>query len=407
MEVPKAYVALLAVAVLLSVMSVAYSYSLMSEVRGLLSRQADVLSSVQADVSELRSGVSLLSAEFKTLRDLVGGLSVKYEELSGRLKGVKYPFMVADSVGRTVVIKYEPVRLISVGPALTEVLFALGVGDRVVGVDRFSNYPPVLSDLIGNGSVKVVGDAFSLNVELVASLRPDVIFIAYSTQLERYIKTLSDLGFTVYVVRVDDVSDVYNAVLALGFVVNRVDEALKLVDSSMSEMVATYMAVCEYLNRTGAGRLSVYWEVFPDYWTLGGNAFQSSVVEYAGGVNVFANTSMTWFTASPESVISLNPSVIIISYNYGAFGSYQDLVSRIASRPGWESVRAVRDGRVYVVGGVAEDVLSRPGPRLALAVKVLARILYPGAFNITQVPVFVGDDVIAGWGLLKDGLTGS
>ncbi|MEM0015041.1 MAG: ABC transporter substrate-binding protein [Zestosphaera sp.] len=407
MEVPKAYVALLAVAVLLSVISVAYSYSLMSEVRGLLSRQADVLSSVQADVSELRSGVSLLSAEFKTLRDLVGGLSVKYEELSGRLKGVKYPFMVTDSVGRTVVIKYEPVRLISVGPALTEVLFALGVGNRVVGVDRFSNYPPVLSDLIGNGSVKVVGDAFSLNVELVASLRPDVIFIAYSTQLEKYIKTLSDLGFTVYVVRVDDVSDVYNAVLALGFVVNRVDEALKLVDSSMSEMVATYMAVCEYLNRTGAGRLSVYWEVFPDYWTLGGNAFQSSIVEYAGGVNVFANTSMTWFTASPESVISLNPSVIIISYNYGAFGSYQDLVSRIASRPGWESVRAVRDGRVYVVGGVAEDVLSRPGPRLALAVKILARILYPGAFNITQVPVFVGDDVIAGWGLLKDGLTGS
>lgn len=407
MSIPKVYAVLLAVALLLSLTSTILSYALMSEMRELISRQASVLSSVQADVSELQGRVGLLSAEFKNLENLIGGLGSRYEELSESLKRVKYPLVVTDSIGRTVVVRYEPTRLISVGPALTEILFDLGVGDKIVGVDKFSNYPSILNDLIKNGSIKVVGDALSLNVELAASLRPDVIFITYSAQLEKYVKTMSDLGLTVYVVRIDDVSDVYNAILTLGLAVNKVDKALKLVDSLANEMVSTYTAVCRYLNETGVGRLSVYWEVFPDYWTLGGKTFQNSIVEYAGGLNVFANTSMTWFTASPESVIDLNPSVIIVSYNYGVFGSYQDLISRIASRPGWGSINAVRDGRIYVVGGIAEDVLSRPGPRLILAAKILARILYPEAFNLTRVPSFINDDVIAEWGLLQKDTAGS
>jgi iron complex transport system substrate-binding protein len=71
----------------------------------------------------------------------------------------------------------------------------------------------------------------------------------------------------------------------------------------------------------------------------------------------------------------------------------------IASRPGWSNITAVREGRVYVLGGVIEDIVSRPGPRLGVAVEVLARILYPGAYNITQVPSFIDENVVSGWGV--------
>ncbi len=399
MSISRVYTVFLATALLLSITAVAISYVLIGEIREGLLTQGRMLSSLQSDFSELRDRISLLGTEMESLRVLAEELGLKYSELSEGLGGVRYPFMLTDSTGRTVFIRHEPVRVVSVGPAITEILFAIGVGDRVVGVDRFSNHPPALNELINNGTIKLVGDAFTLNVELVVSLRPDVVFLTYSAQLEKYVKTLSDLGVTVYVIKVDEMSDAYNAVLALGLVMNRVEESLKLVEEIADRVVETYMTVNAYLNETGSSKASVYWEVFPDYWTLGGNAFQNDLVEYAGGVNVFVNTSMTWFTASPESVIDLNPSVILISYSYGVFGSYQDLIDRISSRPGWGGIAAVRDGRVYVVGGIVEDVLSRPGPRVALGVEILARVLYPEAFNLTQVPHFIDDEVLTAWGL--------
>lgn len=401
MSISSVYTVFLATALLLSITAVVISYVLISEIREGLSAQGEMLSSLQSDVSELRNRISLLSTGVEDLRVLAEGLGLKYSELSKGLGGVKYPFMLTDSAGRTVFIRHEPVRVVSVGPAITEILFAIGVGDRVVGVDRFSNYPPILNELINNDTIKLVGDAYTLNIELVISLRPDVVFLTYSAQLEKYIKILSDLGVTVYVIKVDEMSDTYNALLTLGLVMNKVEESLKLVEEITNSVIETYMTVNAYLNKTRGTKVSVYWEVFPEYWTLGGNTFQNDIVEYAGGVNVFANTSMTWFTASPESVINLNPSVILISYNYGVFGSYQDLIDGISSRPGWGSVTAVKDGRIYVIGGHAEDVLSRPGPRVALGVEILARVLYPKAFNLTQVPNFIDDEVVTAWGLLQ------
>lgn len=395
----KIYVALLLIVLVFSVVSFTINYLMINEVRNILLKQELVLSKVQANVSELQGSINSLSGKTNELSNLVKSLQASYEELSSKLRGVKYPLVITDSIGRTVYVRYEPSRVVSVGPSLTEILFSLGSGDKIVGVDRFSNYPPVINELIERGVVKVVGDAFTLNVELIASLRPDVVFLTYSAQIERYVKTLTDLGICVYVVKVEDFGDVYNAVMSLGIIMNKADSALELLSNITGRVMNTYTRVINYLNTTGTPRVSVYWEIFPDYWTLGGNTFQNSMIVYAGGENIFGNTSLSWFVASPESIIDLNPSVILLSYNYGMFGTPQDLIGMIASRPGWSNITAVREGRVYVLGGVIEDIVSRPGPRLGVAVEVLARILYPGAYNITQVPSFIDENVVSGWGV--------
>lgn len=395
----KIYAVLLSVVLVFSVASFVINYLMISEVREILLKQELTLSKVQANVSGLQEVVSSVSGKAEELGSLVRGLQLRYEELSEELKKVKYPLVMSDSIGRTVFINYEPSRVVSVGPSLTETLFALGLGNRVVGVDRFSNYPPSLNELVKEGSVKIVGDAFTLNVELIASLKPDIVFLTYSAQIEKYVKTLSDLGICVYVVRVEDFGDVYNVVMSLGIIMNRVDAALKLLNNITSRVAETYSRVSSYLNSTGAARVRVYWEVFPDYWTLGGNTFQNSLIVYAGGENVFGNTSLTWFMATPESVIDLNPSVILVDYSYGVFGTPQDLIERIASRPGWSNITAVKEGKIYVLGGMVEDIVVRPGPRLGLAVEILARILYPGAYNIAQVPNYIDESVVSGWGI--------
>ncbi|MEO3993195.1 MAG: helical backbone metal receptor [Desulfurococcaceae archaeon TW002] len=396
----KVYVALLLIVLAFSIVSFIINYILINEVRDILLKQESALGRVQSNVSELQELVSSLNRRTEEVGDVIRELQLRYEELSNKLREVKYPLVMTDSIGRTVFINYEPLRIVSVGPSITETLFALGLGDRVVGVDRFSNYPPTLTELIEKGTIKVVGDAFTLNIELIASLKPDVVFLTYSAPLEKYVKTLSDLGICVYVIRVEDIGDVYNVIMSLGLITNRVDAALKLLNDLTGRIMTTYSRIASYLNTTGAFKVSVYWEVFPDYWTFGGNTFQNSIVTYAGGENIFGNTALTWFIATPESVVNLNPSIILISYNYGMFGTPQDLIGMVSSRPGWSNITAIKSGRVYVLGGAVEDIVSRPGPRLGLAIEILTRIFYPEVYNITQVPSFVDENVVSMWGII-------
>jgi len=158
----KIYVALLLVVLVFGIVSFTINYLMINEVRNILLKQETVLGKVQANVSELQESINSLSKRVNELGNLVKNLQASYEELSSKLKEVKYPLVITDSIGRTVYVKYEPSRVVSVGPSLTEILFSLGSGDKVVGVDKFSNYPPVINELIEKGVVKVVGDAFTL-----------------------------------------------------------------------------------------------------------------------------------------------------------------------------------------------------------------------------------------------------
>ena len=363
------------------------------------------LANVNRSMDITWSKLSELSTLLATLATNVSKVSLKYGELEKSLimikeyiASLKYPMAVTDALGRQVIITHEPERIVSAAPSITEILFAIGAGDKVVGVDKYSNYPPIVNELVKNGTIEVIGGFSTVNVEKIALLRPDVVFLTTGVQ-EKFIKELASMGITVYVLSDKSIEDVFTDILMIGIIVNKADNAVKLVDELKTRLMKTYLAVREYLNKTNTQPLKVYFEVYPDYWTIGRNSFINDIIVLAGGENIFSDVETPYFPASPEEIINRNPDVILTTAMYGSFGPPENLINRIKLREGWSNITAVKEGRVYVFKGALEDIMIRPGPRVAIAVEVLARVLYPEAFNISSVPSVVDDNVVKSWGI--------
>ncbi|MCD6323539.1 MAG: ABC transporter substrate-binding protein [Desulfurococcales archaeon] len=372
-----------------------------AELNTLKSSVSDVRSrvgSIGSDVASLQSRIESLASELSNLKAGESSLQDEVASLKEEVKLAKYPMTLTDALGRTVTLYRRPEKIVSVVPSFTEILFLIGAGKNVVGVDQFSNYPPVVNQLKKNGSLKVVGGFSTINIEALLKLKPDLVIMTGGVQ-DRYVKELSDMGVPVIVLKSGSISDIFSDIMILGALTDHEGEALKLVEWMRNTIIQTHEAVVNYLNKTGGKEVKVYYELFPDYWTMGRNSYITDMISLAGGENIFGNITKYYFVASPEAVIAANPDVIIINYNYGQFGSPDTLVHRIASRSGWGNVTAVREGRIYVMQGAVEDIMVRPGPRAALGVAILARIFYSHAFGLESVPEVINETVLQSWGL--------
>ncbi len=363
------------------------------------------LNSVQSNVKKLSNTVKSVTAEVKSLAERLASVTSNITLIQDQIKVVqkqvesmRYPLTLTDALGRQVTIPYKPQRIVSTAPSITEILFLVGAGSNVVGVDKFSNYPPVVKELVKNGTIKVVGGFSTLNIEAILMLKPDIVFMTTGVQ-ERYAKELAGMGVTVFVLPSRDMADVFSDILTVGLITGHFNKALKVVEEMRNIITSTRLKVEEYLNKTGGKPVKVYYEIYPDYWTVGRTSFINDIITLAGGVNIFENETTSYFVASPEAVIAANPDVILMNYNYGYFGTVNDLIKRITSREGWANITAIKDGRIYVFSGVAEDIMVRPGPRAALAIALMARVLYPQAFGITVVPHNINETVMQEWGI--------
>lgn len=371
----------------------------------------DALANVNKSIDITWSKLNELNRLLFTVATNVSKVSLKYSKLERSLimlkeyvTSLKYPMAVTDALGRQVIITHEPERIVSAAPSITEILFAIGAGDKVVGVDEYSNYPPVVRELVKNGTIEVIGGFSTINIEKIALLRPDVVFLTTGIQ-EKFIKELASMGITVYVLSDKSIEDVFTDILVIGVIVNKADNAVKLVEELKARLMKTYLIVHEYLNKTNTQTLKVYFEVYPDYWTIGRDSFINDIIVLAGGKNIFSDVETPYFPASPEEIIIRNPDVILTTAMYGSFGPPENLVDRIKSREGWSNITSVKEGRIYVFKGALEDIMVRPGPRVVIAVEVLARVLYPRAFNISSIPNVIDDSVVKSWGIrLTDGV---
>lgn len=357
-----------------------------------LSSAVAELNSKISQTEGLSSAVQNLSTSVDALKDYVR------EEITKLKEELRYPLTLTDALGRTVTFTAPPERVVCTAPSATEIVFAVGAGDLVVGVDQFSNYPPAVVEGKESGKIAVVGGFSTVNVEKIAELRPDVVFMTPGVQ-EKFVKPLENLGVKVFVLWEGSIGDVYRSILTVGLITDHFSEAVSLVQNISERIAAAHATVMRYLNQTGESPLKVYYELSFDYWTIGSGSFINDVISLAGGVNIFANESMPYFQASPEAVIEADPDVIITTGMGGWFGPPQEIINKIISRPGWGNITAVKDGRVYVLNGTLEDILVRPGPRIAAAVGVIARILYPQAFGISEVPNIINDTVAQEWGI--------
>jgi len=366
-----------------------------------LNKFSSKVSTLNKKVQDLETVLNNLKGELATLKsnisNLKEGINESIDSLTSLIKSTRYPLSITDALGRSVTISHKPERIISTAPAITEILFLIGAGKQVVGVDQFSNYPPLVKQLKQNGSLKVIGGFSTINVEAILKLKPDLIIMTTGVQL-KYAKVLTDMGLTVYVIKTGSVSDIFEDILTIGLITGHQNKAAKVVQEMSTIILDAREKVIDYLNQTGGNKVRVYYEIYPDYWTFGSGSFINDLIELAGGINIFSNVTRPYFIASPESVMKANPEVILVNYNYGQFGKPDKLLQRLKDRSGWGNITAFKLGRAYVISGELEDIIDRPGPRVAIAVDALAHILYPKAFGVV-VPEVINESVLMSWGI--------
>ncbi|MBE3582635.1 MAG: cobalamin-binding protein [Limnochordaceae bacterium] len=268
----------------------------------------------------------------------------------------QFPVQMVDATGQNVTLKAAPHRIITLAPSLTEMAYALGLGQELVAVSAYSDYPPEAK------SLPVVGDAFSLSYEKLLAYQPDLV-LADETLQPQAAARLRQLGVTVFVVAPKTLPDVLSTLRQLGQLTGRAATADRLVAS----LQARIRAVEEKVARLPAtDRPRVYVEIWNNpLMTAGPGSFLDELIRLAGGVNVAAGTGQAWPQISAELILAANPDVILLTIKDK---------EEVLKRPGWSSLNAVRRGRVYEV---VPDTYVRTGPRLVDALESLFALLHP------------------------------
>ncbi|MDK6028354.1 ABC transporter substrate-binding protein [Ignisphaera sp. 4213-co] len=291
---------------------------------------------------------------------------------------LSWPRKVVDALGREITFDAPPQRVVSTIPSITENLFALGVGTKVIGVDQYSNYPPEVLDLINKGSIAVVGKPWTLDIEKIAALKPDIVFMCRGVkpQETQFAPKLEEMGIKTFFLTCDtakDQYDIYKDLRLLGQIFGveqKAEEVISNIDKKISSIINKLVNVSRPRVLQLAGPPS--WGL----WSAGGDTFIGWLIKTAGGSNI-ASTYSGWPQLSYEYILSKDPEVIIITaHDVDAKSVYKEVSSSpLVNTTAWKK------GRVYLLTGEADDVLSRPGPRIAEALEILAKIIHPEIFG--------------------------
>lgn len=274
-----------------------------------------------------------------------------------------YPMTVTDMAGREVTIPAGPQRIISLAPHITEILYALGLGDRVVGITEFCNYPPEAAEK------PKVGGFSDVSVEKVVEQNPDLILVA-SIHMAQVLPELEKLGLPVLVMDAHDMPGVLDQIRLVGKITGQ-DEA---AEALTAQMQARADAVAKAVE--GRPRPRVYWELDSTLWTVGPGSFVQDLIERAGGENIAADAEMAWVQLSAETIIARDPEVIFLADH-----PYGETKESVMARSGWEKISAVVNGRIVELTQEQGDMVSRPGPRVVDALELIAKALHPDAFQ--------------------------
>ncbi len=268
-----------------------------------------------------------------------------------------FPVTVTDDAGREVTVESEPQRIVSLAPANTEIVSALGLIDRLVGVTSFDDYPPEVA------SIDIVGDFASPNLEAVAAAEPDLVLATAGVQAD-VVGQLEDLGAVVVAVDPADLESLFASIEMVGAVTGATGEADLVVSSMRSDLDEITAAVGDETP------VPVFLEIAQDpLFTAGPGTLLHDLIIAAGGANVV--TQEGYVAYSVEQLVAEDPVVYLAT-----LGSMSD-PEAVASRPGYADIDAVRTGRVFVL---EDNLVSRPGPRVVQGVRQIAEALHPDAF---------------------------
>jgi len=265
-------------------------------------------------------------------------------------------------------------RIVSLAPSNTEILFALGLGDKVVGVTSYCNYP---SDTIKKAKI---GGYSTVDIEKVVSLKPDLVLAAYGNG-EETSERLKKLGLNVVVVSSKpekSIEDTLDEIRYVGKITGRDKDA----ESLCEEMKKRIKEITDKTENVDKVRVAhICWH--EPLYVAGSETLQSDLIEKAGGENVFSDVE-GWHTVGIEELIVKNPDVIIVSSGTGMGGEKNVTYDYILKEKRLKDINAVRNDRVYLIDA---DTVSRSGPRIVDALEEVARVLHPELFGSYELIV--------------------
>ncbi len=266
-----------------------------------------------------------------------------------------------DEAGRKVTVPRKIDRIVSLAPNLTEIVYAVGAGNRLVGNTDYCDYPAEAK------GVTKIGDTMHPSVERIIALKPQIVLVSTASQLEAFTKQLDQQGIAVYVTNPGSLDEIYSSIIVLGEMFGHAEQAAKLAADlrQRSESIATAVAVVPPVR--------VFYQVSGEpLYTIGREAYLTDLVRRAGGISVTAYVPGAFPRFSDEAALSARPDAIILPTG-GSMGSANATVAGpLRDSP------AARNNRVYKIN---DDYLSRPGPRLIDGLEALAHALHPEAFK--------------------------
>ncbi len=236
---------------------------------------------------------------------------------------------VTDDRGHNIIFESHPQRIVSLGSSFTEALFEIGAGELVVGVDKYSDYPPAALNKTN------VGSGYTLNQEAIMALEPDCVIIwSYCTDS---IETLEGLSVPVLAFYPGSINDVMGVIERLGNVTGKATAANELI-SGMEQIVDSISVALQNLTQTEKPK--VYFELKSGK-SVGPETLTNELIEMAGGINIYANAASSYPQPSSEYIIAENPDIIVIED--------QSLKTNgdITSQEGWETLDAVKDHQIF------------------------------------------------------------
>jgi len=266
---------------------------------------------------------------------------------------------VFDDLGRLVAINGTPQRIISLAPSITEILFALGLGDSVVAVTDQCDYPPEALDK------EKVGGYATPDIEKIVALNSDLVLVAYGTPMD-VINNMVGLGLTVFGIKSTDLDDVLNDIRRIGEITDKEMEAQALTSEMASEIKAVTDVTSELENRP-----RVFYIIWNDpLWSAGSGTFMHELIEKGGGVNICGNIT-GYPTISIEEVVARNPEIIITS-------SWPGIYEWAMNETALNATDARQYNRVFACDA---NLAQRPGPRLVKGLEWFAHFIHPEIFE--------------------------
>jgi iron complex transport system substrate-binding protein len=273
-----------------------------------------------------------------------------------------------DDIGRTVTIQNIPQRIVSLSPSNTEIVYALGLQDELVGVTSDDDYP-------ADAQTKpIVSDYSTTDLEKVVNAKPDLV-LADSIQQHDVIPALENLGITVYVMTPPDMNGIYRDIQVLGRITGKTKDAAALVASMQSSIKSVTDKTNKLSDAQKPRVLYVTW--YDPIWTAGSGTMIQYLIDQAGGTNIAAGLS-GYATISLEDVVQQNPQVIIVMSSMGSMGSSDASLNYVETNDQLKSTDAVKNGRVYEVDS---DIFARTTPRIVDGLQILAQYVNPELFK--------------------------